>query len=103
VGVSDGRLRYVELSQEQPFLLSSFVLDVDDEGGSWTLEHRVELNKIWGRSMSMPLQTTAGDTEIVLIHPLHSNVLYVRLVGRGHVANCRRGHGQGRGDRDLPV
>lgn len=78
VGVSQGRLRYVELSQEQPFLLSSFVLD--DQGSSWTLEHRVLLNKIWGRSMSIPLQTTAGDTEIVLIHPLHSNVVYLRLV-----------------------
>ncbi|XP_051205763.1 uncharacterized protein [Lolium perenne] len=78
VGVSDGWLRYVELSQEKPFLLSSFVLD--DEATSWTLEHRVELNKIWGRSMSMPLQTTAGDTEIVLIHPLDSNVVYLRLV-----------------------
>ncbi|KAM0867156.1 hypothetical protein ACQ4PT_042158 [Festuca glaucescens] len=79
VGVSQGRLRYVELSQEQPFLLSSFVLD-DDEGSSWTLEHRVVLNKIWGRSMSIPLQNTAGDTEIVLIHPLDSNVVYLRLV-----------------------
>ena len=37
VGVSQGRLRYVEVSQDDPFLLSSFAFD--EEGCGWTLEH----------------------------------------------------------------
>ena len=44
MGVSEGRLRYVELSQKMPFLLSSFVLDEEsncclldagEQGGAW--------------------------------------------------------------------
>ncbi|RCV17319.1 hypothetical protein SETIT_3G210700v2 [Setaria italica] len=45
LGVSEGRLRYVELSQKMPFLLSSFVLDED--GRSWTLEHQMALGVLW--------------------------------------------------------
>ncbi|WVZ98895.1 hypothetical protein U9M48_044265 [Paspalum notatum var. saurae] len=45
VGVSGGRLRYVELSQKDPFLLSSFVLE--DDGRSWTMEHQVVLTGLW--------------------------------------------------------
>ncbi|KAF6985130.1 hypothetical protein CFC21_003026 [Triticum aestivum] len=74
MGVSEGRLRYVEVSQGEPFSLSSFVLD--DEGSGWTLEHRVVLNKLWGSTMGLPLQER-GSTRIVLIDPLNANVVYL--------------------------
>ncbi|GJM88836.1 hypothetical protein PR202_ga05406 [Eleusine coracana subsp. coracana] len=45
MGVSEGRLRYVEVLQEEPFTLSSFALD--DDGRSWKLEHRIELRRVW--------------------------------------------------------
>ncbi|XP_051205757.1 uncharacterized protein [Lolium perenne] len=69
VGVSQGRLRYVELSQEEPFLLSSFVLDKNQS--SWTLEHQVSLR---------PLQQMRGATRILLIDPLDSNVVHLEVV-----------------------
>ncbi|KAF6990599.1 hypothetical protein CFC21_007768 [Triticum aestivum] len=74
MGVSEGRLRYVEVSHEEPFLLRSFVLD--DEGTGWTLEHRVVLNKLWGSTMGLPLQER-GSTRIFLIDPLNANVVYL--------------------------
>ncbi|CAM0955061.1 unnamed protein product [Alopecurus aequalis] len=79
VGVSEGRLRYVEVSQEEPFLLSSFALDV--EGGEWILKHRVVLNKIWGPISWIPLQMK-GTTSIVLIDPLKANVVYLKLLSQ---------------------
>ncbi|XP_022680816.1 uncharacterized protein LOC101760792 [Setaria italica] len=45
MGVSEGRLRYAEVSREKPFMLSSFALDDDDSG--WTLEHRVALSRVF--------------------------------------------------------
>ncbi|KAF6996363.1 hypothetical protein CFC21_012708 [Triticum aestivum] len=76
MGVSQGRLRYVEVSREEPFLLSSFVLD--DEGSGWMQEHRVVLNKLWASHMSLPLQQGA-TTRIVLIDPVNANVVYLAV------------------------
>ncbi|CAM0873999.1 unnamed protein product [Alopecurus aequalis] len=45
VGLSDNWLRYVEVSEEEPFVLSSFALN--DDGSGWTLEHRVALTTLW--------------------------------------------------------
>ncbi|XBJ26037.1 hypothetical protein VPH35_003547 [Triticum aestivum] len=68
VGVSEGRLRYVEVSREEPFLLSSFALD--DEGSGWTLEHRVALSK----------HLPEGKTpQIGLLDPLNANVVYLMV------------------------
>jgi hypothetical protein len=87
VGVSEGRLRYVEVSQEEPFLISSFVLD--EEAGDWTLEHRVVLNKIWGPSMWIPLQMK-GTTSIVLLDPLNANVVYLMLMSQIVIVDLER-------------
>ncbi|XP_048555324.1 uncharacterized protein LOC125536192 [Triticum urartu] len=76
MGVSQGRLRYVEVSREEPFLLSSFVLD--DGGSGWMQEHRVVLNKLWASHMSLPLQQGA-TTRIVLIDPVNANVVYLAV------------------------
>ncbi|CAM0955058.1 unnamed protein product [Alopecurus aequalis] len=80
VGVSEGRLRYVEVSREEPFLLSSFALDAD--GSGWTLEHRVALSKLWADGGYpwpwLPLQE--GKTpQIGLLDPLNANLVYVSV------------------------
>jgi hypothetical protein len=51
-------LRYAEVSQRQPFVLSSFTLDEED--GGCTLEHRVALNRVLPRWRA-PLAAIAGE------------------------------------------
>jgi hypothetical protein len=79
VGVSEGRLRYVEVSLKEPFVLSSFALD--DEGGSgWTLEHRVALSKLWADGGYPWLPVKQGNTpRIALLHPLNAGVVYLEV------------------------
>jgi hypothetical protein len=70
MGVSEGRLRYVEVSQKEPFILSSFTLD--DDGTGWTLEHQVALGQIWpdaGQLEAMP--------RIAVIDPLKAHTMCV--------------------------
>jgi hypothetical protein len=45
MGVSEGKMRYVEVSKEKPYVINSFSLD--DGGGSWTLDHEVAFIDIW--------------------------------------------------------
>ncbi|GJM88849.1 hypothetical protein PR202_ga05421 [Eleusine coracana subsp. coracana] len=45
MGVSEGKLRYVEVSEKEPFILCSFTLDDDYSG--WMLEHQVALSRVW--------------------------------------------------------
>jgi hypothetical protein len=70
MGVSEGKLRYVEVSQKEPFVLSSYALD--DDGDGWTLEHQVALS---------PLLADAGTQEgtplIGVINPLNAHAVYV--------------------------
>ncbi|KAF7016691.1 hypothetical protein CFC21_030233 [Triticum aestivum] len=64
MGVSDGRLLYVEVSMEAPYQIRSFVLD--EESGRWTLEHQVSLD-----AKERPL--------VGPIDPLNADLLYLNL------------------------
>uniref|UniRef100_J3M803 DUF1618 domain-containing protein n=1 Tax=Oryza brachyantha TaxID=4533 RepID=J3M803_ORYBR len=70
IGVSEGRLRYVEVSGAEPFVLSCFALD--DEGSRWSLEHRVALSRLWAE----PLQERP---RIGAMDPLDANVMYLMV------------------------
>ncbi|CAL4908642.1 unnamed protein product [Urochloa decumbens] len=70
MGVSKGRLYYVEMSQKEPFILSLFALD-DDRSG-WMLEHRVALGRL--------LSNGGGKPWIGVIDPLNGSVVCV-IVG----------------------
>uniref|UniRef100_A0A0E0PJK3 DUF1618 domain-containing protein n=1 Tax=Oryza rufipogon TaxID=4529 RepID=A0A0E0PJK3_ORYRU len=75
LGVSEGRLRYAEASQKEPFVLSSFALD--DNGSSWTLEHRVALSRLRVDG-GLPLQQE--DTpQIGVIDPLNASIMYLKI------------------------
>jgi hypothetical protein len=82
MGVSEGKLRYVEVSDREPFVLSSFALG--DDG--WTLEHRVALSRLWADDgdhpwLPLPEKTTP---QIGALDPLNGNVIYL-MVGRHSV------------------
>ncbi|KAM3404661.1 hypothetical protein ACQJBY_007643 [Aegilops geniculata] len=78
MGVSEGRLRYAEVWNREPFVLSSFTLD--DEGSGWTLEHRVVLSRLWANGdhpwLPLPEKTTP---QIVALDPLNGNVIYLAV------------------------
>ncbi|CAM0955064.1 unnamed protein product [Alopecurus aequalis] len=80
MGVSEGKMRYVEVSKEKPYVISSFSLD--DAGSSWTLEHEVAFIHIWLDSQFAPLKEMPA---IGAIDPLNANVVYLvcgnQLVG----------------------
>nr|CAB3461220.1 unnamed protein product [Digitaria exilis] len=84
MGVSEGRLHYAEVSQEEPFLLSSFVLEND---GSWTLQHRVALTGLWEHP-SDPCEE--DKPRIGVIDPLNSSVMHLTL-GNGTLSSNRAG------------
>ncbi|CAM0955049.1 unnamed protein product [Alopecurus aequalis] len=65
MGVSAGRLRYVEIDSVH---IRSFTLD--DESGSWTLEHQVPFADLWP-NVPMP-------PSIASIDPLNTDVLHVK-------------------------
>ncbi|GJN00728.1 hypothetical protein PR202_ga17930 [Eleusine coracana subsp. coracana] len=78
MGVSEGRLRYAEVSREEPFVLRSFVLNNDRV--SWTLERRMELSRLWvhgGR------QRKEDAPHIAVLDPLNANVIHITV---GNVA-----------------
>ncbi|KAF8703796.1 hypothetical protein HU200_031888 [Digitaria exilis] len=78
MGVSEGRLRYVELSQNMPFLLSSFALD---EGSNcWTLEHQMELGKLCGVRADPPPEEQTP--QIGVVHPLNANIMHITIGNR---------------------
>ncbi|XP_044444495.1 uncharacterized protein [Triticum aestivum] len=76
--VSQGRLRYLEVSQEEPFVLSCFVLDVDKRGG-WTLEHRLDLSRYEAHRYGHPWLPLKGENtpQVGFLDPLDANVVYM--------------------------
>ncbi|KAL6620392.1 hypothetical protein ACP70R_035531 [Stipagrostis hirtigluma subsp. patula] len=81
IGVSEGRLRYFELSRkehkEPSFLLSSFVLD--DEGSGWTMESQLACRQVWGGEGGKDMP------RIGVIDPLNASVAYL-LIGNHSLA-----------------
>ncbi|TKW26813.1 hypothetical protein SEVIR_3G216100v4 [Setaria viridis] len=72
MGVSEGRMRYAEVSQEEPFLLSSFALD--DDGSCWTLEHRVALRRLWPHE-----DLCKNKPQIAVVDPLNASVMHLTV------------------------
>ncbi|CAN6332763.1 unnamed protein product [Urochloa humidicola] len=72
MGVSEGRMRYAEVTQEEPFLLSSFTLD--DDGSCWTLEHRVALRRVWPHD-----DLCEGKPWISVVDPLNASVMHLTV------------------------
>ncbi|KQJ87768.1 hypothetical protein BRADI_4g13431v3 [Brachypodium distachyon] len=64
------------VSEEEPFVLSSFAIDAD--GSGWTLEHRVALSRLWGDGGHpwLPLQGK-WTPQIGAIHPFQGNVVHL--------------------------
>ena len=71
LGVSEGKLRYVEMTTKEPFMLYSFSLD--DEGSSWKLTHEKRLNLVF------PDKSIPRECEmpwISAIDPFNANIFY---------------------------
>ncbi|XP_020195191.2 uncharacterized protein [Aegilops tauschii subsp. strangulata] len=74
IGVSEGKMQYVEVSKEKPYVISLFSLD--DEGSSWTLDHETAFAPIWDDALlcSAPLEQMLA---IGAINPLKANIVYL--------------------------
>ncbi|KAM0869924.1 hypothetical protein ACQ4PT_040360 [Festuca glaucescens] len=99
MGVSDGRLRYVEVWDREPFVLSVFALD--DEGSAWTLEHRLVLSRLWADGdhpwLPLPEKTTP---QISALDPLNGNVIYLSVGEHVVVVDMNREEVIGSSPRD---
>jgi hypothetical protein len=69
MGASDGALRFVEVSQEEPFRIKSFALD--EKTGRWMLEHQVSWRILCSDARATPL--------IAAIDPLSSDLLHLHV------------------------
>jgi hypothetical protein len=77
VGVSEGRLRYTELTPGKPFLLRSFALD--DEGSAcWTLEHQVELRQVL-EDGGYPWQNNSAAPRIAVLDPFNASAVHIKV------------------------
>ena len=72
--VSEGRLWYIEVSREEPFLLSTFVLN-DESIGGWTLARRLDLSHFQFQRCPHPwMPLKEGNTpQIGFLDPLNHN------------------------------
>nr|XP_034588712.1 uncharacterized protein LOC117850935 [Setaria viridis] len=94
MGVSDGRMRYAEVSQKKPFVLSSFA--PEDHGSCWTLEHWLALNRLrdWADG-GHPGQEEDAPC-IGVIDPLNASIMILTIgsyaisvdMDRGKVLGC---------------
>jgi hypothetical protein len=103
MGISEGRLRYVEVSQEEPLIRSSFVLDNDKI--SWTLEHQMSLSPL----LANGVHPSQDDTlRIGVVDPLNSSVIHLTIgnialaldMGKEEVLGCSM-LGEGNGPERL--
>ncbi|KAG0518460.1 hypothetical protein BDA96_09G177500 [Sorghum bicolor] len=91
IGVSEGRLWYVELSEKKPFLLSSFVFD--DDSSCWTLEHQVALGRLWAHGGH---PSEEDIPRIGAVDPLNASIMHITIgtqvlaidMNRGEVLGC---------------
>ncbi|XBJ18573.1 hypothetical protein VPH35_009706 [Triticum aestivum] len=74
MGVSEGKMRYIEVSMEKPYVISLFSLD--DGGSSWTLDYETAFAPIWDDALlcSAPLEQMLT---IGAINPLKANIVYL--------------------------
>ncbi|KAM0837214.1 hypothetical protein ACQ4PT_061816 [Festuca glaucescens] len=75
--VSEGRLRYIEVSREEPFLLSTFALD--EESSGCTLQHQLDLSCFRFQGCPHPwLPLKEGNTpHIGFLDPLDDSWMYM--------------------------
>ncbi|XP_051205758.1 uncharacterized protein [Lolium perenne] len=75
--VSEGRLRYIEVSPDEPFVLTTFALD--EEASGWTLQHRLDLSGFEADHFGHPwLPLKEGNTpHIGFLDPLNHNLVYM--------------------------
>ncbi|XP_034584624.2 uncharacterized protein [Setaria viridis] len=71
IGVSDGRLRYAEVSGDEPFLIKYFTLD--EQSGCWTLDHQVPFAALLSRDGCCPAPLLGA------IDPVKADVLYLSI------------------------
>ncbi|TVU19766.1 hypothetical protein EJB05_35937, partial [Eragrostis curvula] len=90
IGVSEGRLHYAEVTQEEPFFLSSFVLDND--GSSWTLEHRVALSHLWVDGVH---SWQGHRPRIGVVDPMNSSVIHITIGYNALAVDMDKGEGAG--------
>jgi hypothetical protein len=73
VGVSEGKLRYLEVSNTRnPFVVSSFSLD--EEGRCWTLDYKIRATSILPEGFE---QLEHAIPRIAAIDPVKANFLYL--------------------------
>ncbi|TVU19741.1 hypothetical protein EJB05_35912, partial [Eragrostis curvula] len=93
IGVSEGRLRYAEVSRKEPFVLSYFALG--DDGSTWTLEHRAELGRLLPHE---DLVSAEHTPRIGVLDPMNASVIHITLdnqvfsvdIDNGAVLGCSR-------------
>ncbi|GJN14660.1 hypothetical protein PR202_gb01513 [Eleusine coracana subsp. coracana] len=74
MGISEGRLRYAEVSQKEPFSLSYFALE--DDGVTWNLEHRVELSRLLPHE---DLDAAEETPRMGVLDPMNASVIHITL------------------------